>query len=74
MTNPENRLEHSSTAPMVELTISGMTCANCARHVTEAIQSVPGVQSATVNLDAHQALVRWSSGKVSNIPAIVSSI
>jgi Cu+-exporting ATPase len=59
---------------MVELTISGMTCANCARHVTEAIQSVPGVQSATVNLDAHQALVRWSSGKVSNIPAIVSSI
>ena len=26
------------------LSIQGMTCVNCVRHVTEAIQSVPGVQ------------------------------
>jgi Cu+-exporting ATPase len=40
--------------------VHGMTCGNCARHVTEAIQSVQGVQSATVSLDAHEASVRWA--------------
>jgi len=32
----------------MELSIGGMSCNNCARHVTEAIQSVSGVRSATV--------------------------
>src|SRR6266540_6506811 len=43
-----------------ELSVSGMTCGNCARHVTEAIQSVPGVHSATVSLDSRSASVRWA--------------
>jgi copper chaperone CopZ len=43
-TNPEN----SPAAPATELLVSGMTCNNCARHVTEAIQSVPGVRSAAI--------------------------
>jgi Cu+-exporting ATPase len=41
------------------LAVSGMTCSNCARHVTEALQSVPGVASATVQLDTGRATVRW---------------
>ncbi|HTL18869.1 MAG TPA: cation-translocating P-type ATPase [Patescibacteria group bacterium] len=44
-----------------QLAIDGMTCGNCARHVTEALQGVLGVQTATVNLDGHQATVRWQS-------------
>ncbi|MDB6121431.1 MAG: Cu+-exporting ATPase [Pedosphaera sp.] len=36
-----------------------MTCSNCARHVTEAIQSVPEVASASIQLDAGRATVRW---------------
>lgn len=44
------------------LAVEGMTCGNCARHVTEALQSVSGVDSAMVNLEAHQATVRWKSG------------
>ena len=51
-----------------------MNCANCARHVTEAIQSVPGVQSASVNLDARQASVRWSPWSAKNIPAIIRAV
>jgi Cu+-exporting ATPase len=74
MTKPGNNLEHSPVPPAVELAISGMTCANCARHATEAIQSVPGVQSATVNLDTQRALVRWSPGTVSNMSAIFCAI
>jgi cation transport ATPase len=46
---------------VTELSVSGMTCGNCARHVTEAIQSVPGVHSATVSLDSHSASVRWAA-------------
>ncbi len=74
MTNSEHSLKDASTPPTVELAISGMTCANCARHVREAIQSVPSVQSATVNLEASQAVVRWSPGTATNIPAIFSAI
>ena len=40
-----------------ELKITGMTCQNCVRHVREALQGVPGVQSADVNLEAGRAKV-----------------
>lgn len=46
-----------------EFKIDGMTCGNCARHVTDAIQAVPNVRSATVSLDHHNALVRWNGEK-----------
>ena len=51
-----------------------MTCQNCVRHVTEAIQSVPGVQSASVSLEAGQATVRWDINTPANIPAVLSAI
>ncbi|HEX4263605.1 MAG TPA: cation-translocating P-type ATPase [Verrucomicrobiae bacterium] len=57
-----------------ELQVNGMTCGNCARHVTEAIQSVPGVHSATVNLDSHSASVRWAPGGKHDVTAIVQAI
>jgi Cu+-exporting ATPase len=69
-TNPEN----SSAAPATELFVSGMTCGNCARHVTEAIQSVPGVRSASVILEAGRASVRWAADAPANVPAILSAI
>jgi copper chaperone CopZ len=46
---------------VTELSVSGMTCKNCARHVAEAIQEVPAVDSVTVNLEAYQASVRWAT-------------
>jgi Cu+-exporting ATPase len=57
-----------------ELFVSGMTCNNCARHVTEAIQNVPGVRSATVLLAAGRAAVRWNSGAPPNVPAVVEAV
>jgi Cu+-exporting ATPase len=42
------------------LQVEGMTCQNCARHVREALEQVPGVETAEVNLDSGQAAVRWS--------------
>ena len=57
-----------------ELRVSGMTCNNCARHVTEAIQGVGGVQSASVSLQNSSAAVRWISGNDKNVPAILTAI
>jgi len=57
-----------------ELLVKGMTCQNCARHVTEAIQSVPGVHSASVMLDIGRATVRWNPGAAQNVPAIIKAV
>jgi P-type Cu+ transporter len=76
-------LEHTieSTAPAasprgeaMELSVSGMTCGNCARHVTEAIQGVPGVHSATVSLEGRRASVRWDAGSSSDIARVIRAI
>ncbi len=63
-----------SLAATTELRVSGMTCNNCARHVTEAIQGVAGVQSASVSLQNSSAAVRWNSGEDKNVPAILTAI
>ena len=51
-----------------------MNCNNCARHVTDAIQVVPGVRSATVLWDAGRASVRWNSGAEQNVPAVIEAV
>lgn len=45
--------------------ISGMTCAACVSHVTEAIASVPGVESAEVSLATNSANVNFEAGSSS---------
>ncbi len=41
----------------VELPVEGMTCNNCVRHVTEALEGVPGVRHAEVSLQDRKATV-----------------
>ncbi|HWI55976.1 MAG TPA: cation-translocating P-type ATPase, partial [Bacillota bacterium] len=78
---PESTIDLSAQPPrptatraVTELAVSGMTCGNCARHVTQAIQSVPGVHSATVSLDAHQATVRWTPNAAQNVTALIQAV
>jgi Cu+-exporting ATPase len=74
----DNQLAERKDLPpssaVTRLSVSGMSCANCARHVSDAIQSVPGVRSAAVNLDARRAEVRWSSGGAPDVPAVIQAI
>jgi len=42
--------------------VSGMTCASCVAHVEEALSSVPGVVSASVNLASEKATVEYLEG------------
>jgi Cu+-exporting ATPase len=51
-----------------------MSCANCARHVTEALQNVPGVDRAEVALEQGRANVRWKSGATPNVSALSAAV
>src|SRR5215472_17003755 len=62
------------SASVTQLSVTGMTCGNCARHVTEALQGVTGVQSAAVSLDSHQASVRWRAGTAPDVDALLEAV
>jgi Cu+-exporting ATPase len=51
-----------------------MTCNNCARHVTEALQGVAGVHSAAVSLQAGRATVRWDPDVTENAAAAIAAV
>src|SRR5260370_27574017 len=59
---------------VTELAITGMSCNNCAMHVTEAIQSVPGVKSAMVVLGAQKATVRWAQNRAPDTQRVVQAV
>lgn len=41
----------------LQISVGGMTCANCVRHVTEALQEIPGVRKAVVDLSSATAQI-----------------
>jgi Cu+-exporting ATPase len=67
-------VEEMSLPATTTLRVSGMTCNNCARHVTEAIQGVAGVQSASVDLQNAGASVRWNSVEAKNVSDVLLAI
>ena len=70
-------LEHSPTARgprTTTLAVGGMTCGNCARHVTEALQGVVGVSSAAVSLEGQRAAVRWQADAAENVEAAIKAV
>ncbi|MDB6029754.1 MAG: Cu+-exporting ATPase [Verrucomicrobiales bacterium] len=64
----------SATGQPTELAVTGMSCGNCARHVGEALQSVPGVASARVTLEKNQASVRWAPSAPQNETALLHAL
>jgi Cd2+/Zn2+-exporting ATPase/Cu+-exporting ATPase len=60
-------------AQTVEIPISGMDCAECARHVRGAVEKLPGVQSAQVLLGAEKAIVEFDPDKI-GLPEIRAAI
>ncbi|PWU16298.1 MAG: heavy metal translocating P-type ATPase [Verrucomicrobia bacterium] len=65
---------HTGAGQVTQLAVTGMTCGNCARHVMEAIQNVPGVRTASVNLDARQATVRWKPDSEAKPQALIEAV
>jgi copper chaperone len=60
----------SEEAKMKELTIEGMTCAHCQASVTSALEAVPGVTNATVDLSAGAARVEGNA----DIQALIRAV
>ena len=48
-----------TTHTRLDLSISGMTCGSCVRHVTEALRGVEGVSEAIVDLQGGRATVEY---------------
>jgi len=63
-----------SEAVLTRLRVEGMTCNNCARHVTEAGRSVSGVRSASVSLTTQTAVIRWEPAAEHNVAAVIAAI
>jgi copper chaperone CopZ len=52
----EPATERQILSSMVQtIQVQGMTCANCVRHVTDALLEIPGVRAAEVDLADGQA-------------------
>ncbi|MBK7000487.1 MAG: heavy-metal-associated domain-containing protein [Rhodoferax sp.] len=48
----------------VTFNISGMSCAGCARSISNVLNALNGVQTADVSLDQHRAVVEYDAAKV----------
>lgn len=54
----------------LDLKITGMTCAHCAQAVSKALQGVPGVDKAEVDLVAGAARVHGQADAATLIDAV----
>ncbi len=65
----------TAAAPERETTleIEGMTCASCVRSVETALQRVPGVAEASVNLATERARVRFDASRA-DLDALVRAV
>ena len=55
------------------LKIEGMTCQHCVSHVTEALEGVPGVAAAKVNLKKGEAVVKSEDASLEQLSAAVAA-
>ncbi len=60
-------------AGTTELAVTGMTCASCVGRVERALQAVPGVESAAVNLATERATVRGTAAAGALVDAIAGA-
>ena len=60
---------------MVETTlrVTGMTCGNCVKHVTQALRDVPGVTAVDVALAEQRARVTHDPARAP-VPALVAAV
>ena len=64
------KVGYTVPAQTVGIAIEGMTCASCVARVERALEAVPGVTSAMVNLAAERATVTGSADAAALVQAI----
>ena len=68
------RLPEPAGNARVTLRVEGMDCSNCARAVTEALTRVSGVDTATVDLTAGRAEIRWKPGPPGTVDLLIAAV
>jgi Cu+-exporting ATPase len=58
----------------IDLDVAGMTCASCVSRVEAALERVPGVAEASVNLATEQARVRVFATPKAVLPALIAAV
>ena len=56
------------------LSIEGMTCASCVARVEKALKTVPGVESAEVNLATERATVHAANATGAAATALIAAV
>ena len=70
---PEKQLRPDQEFQLVNLSITGMTCASCVSTVENELNKVDGVQKVSVNLMTEKAQVQYNPG-ITNAESLVSAI
>ena len=66
---------HKDTkSELFTLDIGGMTCASCVGRVEKALDKIPGVEAANVNLATEQAKIRLKAGSGVKLHDIISIV
>ena len=58
-TNINNMEENMSELNKMIVKVEGMSCENCAKHVTEALEKLAGIENVNVNLKDKEAVVDY---------------
>ncbi len=63
-----------TTSALFTLDIGGMTCASCVGRVEKALDKIPGIEAATVNLATEQARIRLKTGSDTQINDVIALV
>ena len=67
---PHKHAPAENTTKIRRFAVDGMTCHHCSAHVEKALQNVPGVTHAEVNLERGEALVEGDATDETLIDAV----
>ena len=63
-----------TTSALFTLDIGGMTCASCVGRVEKALDKIPGIEAASVNLATEQARIRLKTGSDTQINDVIALV
>ena len=63
-----------TNSALFTLDIGGMTCASCVGRVEKALDKIPGIEAATVNLATEQARIRLKTGSETQIEDVIAQV
>ena len=66
--------QKDTKSELFTLDIGGMTCASCVGRVEKALDKIPGVEAASVNLATEQAKIRLKAGSGTPVDDIIALI